>query len=34
LASQTPKGPVRLQFSLQGADFLFPRLFGAELSGA
>ena len=29
-ASDTPKGPVRLQFSVGSADVLFPRLFGAQ----
>ena len=28
LVSDTPKGPVRLQFSVESADELFPRLFG------
>jgi Fic family protein len=32
LSSETPKGPVRLQFSTQSADGLFPRLFAAQLS--
>lgn len=30
LVSDTPKGPVRLSFSVQSADVLFPRLFGAQ----
>jgi hypothetical protein len=29
LVSDTPKGPVRLQFSERSADALFPRLFAA-----
>lgn len=31
LASETAKGPVRLQFSTKCADLLFPRLYGAQL---
>lgn len=33
LTSETPKGPVRLHFSTESADVLFPRLFGAQLDG-
>ena len=32
LKSETPKGPVRLHFSTDSADVLFPRLFGAQLT--
>jgi Fic family protein len=31
LVSDTPKGPVRLNFSSSSADVLFPRLFPAQL---
>ena len=31
LVSDTPKGPVRLNFSAASADALFPRLFPAQL---
>ncbi len=31
LVSETAKGPVRLRFSVESADVLFPRLFGAQL---
>jgi Fic family protein len=30
LTSDTPKSPVRLQFSVSSADVLFPRLFGGQ----
>lgn len=33
LASDTAKGPVRLRFSADSADVLFPRLFAAQLQG-
>ena len=33
LVSDTPKGAVRLRFTSESADMLFPRLFGAQLSG-
>lgn len=33
LESDTAKGPVRLRFSANSADVLFPRLFGAQLLG-
>jgi Fic family protein len=32
LASETAKGAVRLRFSAESADVLFPRLFGAQLT--
>lgn len=31
LASDTPKGPVSLRFTMDGAEALFPRLFGENL---
>jgi Fic family protein len=31
LVSDTVKGPVRLHFSAESADVLFPRLFAAQL---
>jgi len=34
LRSETAKGKVRLHFSTESADFLFPRLFGAQLASA
>jgi hypothetical protein len=36
IGSSSPhaKGKVRLHFSTESADFLFPRLFGAQLAGA
>ena len=30
LASDTPKGPVSLRFTMESAEVLFPRLFGVE----
>lgn len=30
LASETPKGPLRLRFSTISAEALFPRLFPAQ----
>jgi Fic family protein len=33
LKSETPKGSVRVHFSVNGAEELFPRLFGAQLAG-
>jgi Fic family protein len=34
LSSETPKGALRLRFTTESADLLFPRLFGAQLSDA
>jgi hypothetical protein len=34
LTSDTPKGDVFLRFSIDSAEFLFPRLFPAELENA
>jgi hypothetical protein len=31
LVSNTVKGAVRLQFSVESADVLFPRLFAAQI---
>jgi hypothetical protein len=33
LSSETPKAAVRLRFSTDSADVLFPRLFGAQITG-